>query len=1058
MNNNWQYNIVYNTLKPYVRGKLNSPDLIKNEQTRTTAQKSWKTSENVSDDCEDHNGGEDSYSWDYHRQYANNTFKSFILRKVDESLRPFFNEKQTEYVVGNGREMCITDNGNYPACYNNGSGLVSGCQCYRNNSVIVGTIDHIKTCSILTTKGNILNNNDTIATKNWEPTGGFDICNANKGGYINCEYNFDFTHFTQVSIDIGNTNTKTPDVKDLIAFLPPPEIIKVTSSIPYGYSHLLKDIMNITYCIYACNKLIYDQIYMFDSYNTTNGNAINRFLKTNYFNNNDFNIWKTSVLLNINSSIINKYKFNTAILYSNIDSLLTLPKPIFENGVYYIEFNITEKQYNNNVDFGDYIRNFLSDVTNSSTKFPRIINDNKDVLITEADTLKFKYYDKKDAMLNVLMWKIKWENVLGDSNNSKINFFEIKTATIPLKDNVPAALDISKIDINNQYDNIFVCNYKVKLEITKWSPMLILYFTAMYSNIVYDIDTVNKFKSIVNGKFSLPLFQYMKPMIQTEKSTYIKNYCNIIYEMDTSRFNLSIASKYLLGNYPGATNICKCWNSKLAPYTYESGNISAMCFDKNCSSVDFHLLKNENKGSVCNKECNTVWGWTNSTELDNKSANPNTINWGEFSQRCDRDLKPYKDSKINVYMLIKLIFLSILINIFSFKLFINFQTQLKKHKISIIITSSILLIFSICLSIEMSGSGWCTGGSRYGGGTAGIKNEYICESKFLKLKIPDSYCNYKFRCECFSSEDCSNKGDFTCMGMTCLPKSGSRYIEEITKPDIMIFDLVLLLLSFLLFIIIFYKISNKSMGVILLFSFISFLFIIFIILSLTRKKKEKLFSSDKNILGCVSSEDCPSQYKCVNKKCTEIPCDETKDDLCPENTICKNKICSDCNCLQCDNNAICIKKCCNIIYNKAIKIYVYGQSLMLKSMPPIYGSDYVGITTISEQMIKSTSTTFFIESVNFTDRSTIIIKNNDIVYIKNMEEKYMCYRKDDYVYLDINPSEDVKLYFTVIIKTETKYPPLLAFSTVINGITRYLTIKNNIISMTFNKYFYYNIF
>lgn len=336
-----------------------------------------------------------------------------------------------------------------------------------------------------------------------------------------------------------------------------------------------------------------------------------------------------------------------------------------------------------------------------------------------------------------------------DFNNLTQNsFFEVGIADHPLFINLDNQLKSKggstwnpniKESYNIPYDNkiSFIPLYKVKIVITRWSPILLIYFLnrgiqmidceAVYEDIGMDpITCLNCLNNVQDCKSKL------------ERSC-VKSYFHPDFLRKTTTLLLQNTNRK-----------CYCYASNLTPPLIDRyGNKTSICFDTNCTSDD---RKNYNiRDDTCTNECQLMYNWLHNKDPAYQPRNPMYFDKARFEAICGVQYKPFRyNDVINVNFF--LCSLGICICLF----FILFHLKNRKWYVYFFIP---FLLFGICvyISIDMRGSSQCND-----------NKQSICTSKISKLKIPNYFCDSVQNCECLSVFSCGSR--CLCQNQRCVPK------------------------------------------------------------------------------------------------------------------------------------------------------------------------------------------------------------------------------------------------------------------------------------------------
>ncbi len=385
-------------------------------------------------------------------------------------------------------------------------------------------------------------------------------------------------------------------------------------------------------------------------------------------------------------------------------------------------------------------------------------------------------------------------------------------------------------DPNKEF--IILAQYSVK--ITKWSPMSLIYFSKNFT----DLKEKSKLPCNLMDTDQIPVPKQCIDIFNTDIHKFSK-ICNFEYNLP-DRFNkLSTCSQaqttrinpddYLLLK---TTDDCSCINNGLIPNNITAPIESGLCFTNTCTPEqrDRYKLNNIN----CKRYCRDMYQWIHNKAPMPQSTKPQHFSSALFNEICGENYTPFDEERNNRVLIISLISTLVICTFFTFFIFnINYKFFSKLSvKISLIVSLIILLgVTSYYLSLELAGHFECVVDENNPFKLSGSQ----CISKYLKIKIPNEFCNNIYPCECVRnlvgknySPECGRNCE--CQNTTCISTIGKKRITTTKKEkeiNVLYFVFCIILSIFLPLIYIYaIKLYKFNINFYVHYSIITLLFLI----------------------------------------------------------------------------------------------------------------------------------------------------------------------------------------------------------------------------------------
>ena len=425
--------------------------------------------------------------------------------------------------------------------------------------------------------------------------------------------------------------------------------------------------------------------------------------------------------------------------------------------------------------------------------------------------------------------------------------------------------------ITNQSSNDYYINYtlavKVTLVVSKWSPMLLLYFMNTNKSFIFDIKDCGKIASDTNNIVPKTCL----PSAKDDKQQFLnlQKYCTIDMSFGnrSGNFNLPKISDQLVIS---SSDICACVNGRIAPVDLvdtEVGINSNLCYNKLCNATGNRdkfinaILGNENK---CKNYCNDIYRWLSEGKYMQHS---DEIDTDLFKQYCG-DFKPTNPTN-NTSVLIVGIIMTILASTG-----IGLTSYNKKLPKILVLLFVILLLAggiggSIFLSSELSGQNWIDG-------PVGGPYKKVCESKRFSWSLPKEFCPDDLGAECLFNEDCKDTNcNSGCIAQICTPGPGQvreqeyEYVTYVPYLAIVLCVCIYIFLPLILFQgvkLTKYKSFSKKASIIIIIAIIILTILPIVILWNIKHQKIKYAET------CTSKPPIKNVLKSTSSTCNLIQC------------------------------------------------------------------------------------------------------------------------------------------------------------------------------------------
>ena len=246
---------------------------------------------------------------------------------------------------------------------------------------------------------------------------------------------------------------------------------------------------------------------------------------------------------------------------------------------------------------------------------------------------------------------------LGVDSEIKVDYTDKTNDPNPATKQLPSVQGVS-----DPVDYIpFIAGVKYTLQITKWSPMLLLYFLNANVTLPNDVKNCNKYIDDTGITIN--------DCSEVITRDQFQNLCNVNMDFGTRKdeYNTPDINQQLLVSQ---NEKCDCLNSRIAPYNEKNtpDAINAnLCFNTGCKdNAKFRTdLINKILGgsdvNVCRQYCDIVYDWLHN---GNNMEHANEIDPDLFEKICGTSFTPLRPL-FNKNVLISSIIVSVLLIILS---------------------------------------------------------------------------------------------------------------------------------------------------------------------------------------------------------------------------------------------------------------------------------------------------------------------------------------------------------------------------------------------------------
>lgn len=419
------------------------------------------------------------------------------------------------------------------------------------------------------------------------------------------------------------------------------------------------------------------------------------------------------------------------------------------------------------------------------------------------------------------------------------------------------AVDDWQKNWGTKYPNYIFATAQVTGAITKWSPMLAIYF-QVFANASFDAETCWKIANPPRSAHSgaLPVSCYNADCLDQKVCiTDIQKYCPITYVPPPFETRTTTDNYLVSNNFAD----CYCYTSALAPISNPSpGNIGAMCFDKFCSPQfrqEFDL-----NDAKCKTTCEEVYKWMTGTGAD-QSQNASHMDWQRFEQICGKQFRPYTPATLNTGILVSGITATLLIGVMVFALAQHKSWPAARTWSRILMVSVFLMAVTGFLARDFAGLSNCNDTK---------PPSFQCTSRITKRPIPKQFCNYVLNCECLRDEDCPN--GCLCASTSCQPQSGTRGFTTVqlqNRPMLIISGVLAGLFALALFLL--YREEHWKINKFVFMAGVLGVAAIPLLYYWKHTTAEQVFSEPCQKGGvCEKDSDCQPGTRCVAGQCEAL--------------------------------------------------------------------------------------------------------------------------------------------------------------------------------------------
>lgn len=380
---------------------------------------------------------------------------------------------------------------------------------------------------------------------------------------------------------------------------------------------------------------------------------------------------------------------------------------------------------------------------------------------------------------------------------------------------------IKSTDIPKRY---YFTTATVTVNVKKWSPMLLLYFTNKNTSLVY---TSSMCQSIFTDTSLVPSYCLNQSCERSKQECVndTKKYCPITYVFPSFINSITQSGKIVNKDISN----CKCYYTKLLPISKSNKDEShkyGICFSSDCDQTDLDIF-----GVTpldCRKGCSEVDIWVNTTDPIERSERASLLSKEKFDSICGKDYKsPYNPPSYNLSVVILGIIVNITIGLHIYRMNIGMFYK--------VIFMFILVCIHLYLIFDLAGRGMCNVDKNNNIG-------YICQSKISKINIPTDFCEGpELECECVGRKnDCSK--NCQCIDSVCFPPSGKREYKTQEYKNIDLIKIMFSIAIILLGITLIFTYKLQNIPKIIIYS-IMVSVLLFCLIFYNTKKYKRVFSS-----------------------------------------------------------------------------------------------------------------------------------------------------------------------------------------------------------------------
>lgn len=367
----------------------------------------------------------------------------------------------------------------------------------------------------------------------------------------------------------------------------------------------------------------------------------------------------------------------------------------------------------------------------------------------------------------------------------------------------------------------FACTYPFTVEITQFTPMLVVYFIMndkdnMFRNFLnsYPYDEINEklnpnqssdTASLENFLFldptapiPMPLcceFKNISDTLTSKQKDIIKKACQSIYTPPTKFQKTGIpisqfvegsssidgsVSKFIANSFSGShgQGICRCLQSSIVPsrvfedqeFPYYQG----LCFDKDCTNFRDLWYGPDKYKEICREYCPQVYDWLHDSSDPASRETQQEFMLQPFKSICGRNYNPdnltFLGDPVRVSIVLSAVVLLTLTTLIT-----NSWVSTFLKKTFLFLISSIIIggVAAFCC-IELQGTAVCPE-------IAGKIVDSICVGKITGKTIPQEYCKEVKGCECYFGNETLCPPCTSCDLGFCLTQENPKCKNKVTR-------------------------------------------------------------------------------------------------------------------------------------------------------------------------------------------------------------------------------------------------------------------------------------
>lgn len=365
------------------------------------------------------------------------------------------------------------------------------------------------------------------------------------------------------------------------------------------------------------------------------------------------------------------------------------------------------------------------------------------------------------------------------------------------------------VNTSDEVDYIpFVVGVRYSVKITKWSPMLLVYWQIQQQkNLDISKDSCNKYLADTTTTT-------INDCADTINTDELQKLCttSIDFGSHGGDYNITNIKQQLIVS---DNENCDCLDARIAPYNQkntDAGKNANLCFNTVCKDKAqlrtkfINQFLGGNDKDVCKKYCDVVAGWLKDG-LNMEHANE--VDADLFKNICGANFSPLRPF-LNKNILISSIIISVLLIILS-----GFICKLRNFSL---VKSNIIILCLVALFGSASFAlAWEFSGQTILEGPLGGPYKNKCKSRNLNINLPMDFCPKDLGSDCEIDSDCAKTGcTANCIAQVCTPGENQERNPIIKNkkyvPVIWSIFCLIIMIIFIVIIIDYFKIRNYNIN------------------------------------------------------------------------------------------------------------------------------------------------------------------------------------------------------------------------------------------------------